>query len=314
MIIRRALGEGQTQYERDAEAAIRLVPQWVGRDISYRMMVGGLNNRNWRVEIYSDPRAYFLKVPGEGTEAFIDRAASHEAATAAHGLGIAPEVVFFDPKSGVEVHEFLDGFLACTTADFARADKRDEVIELLRILHGGPRLSLTKTIFDLIDEHLEQARSLGSAMPEDIDWLLYHYERIRTAFMASGLDLVTCFNDPMPGNFLSAPGERMRLIDYEFASLNERTYDIGVFACEMFLEEDETLKLIETYFGEVRADVVARVNLCRILADIKWGSWAVVSRKLNDWYFDFQKYGLWKFMRARDKLRESRMDAWLRAV
>ncbi|MEI4472093.1 choline/ethanolamine kinase family protein [Frigidibacter sp. MR17.24] len=314
MILNRRLGEGETADERTAEAAIRRVPQWQDRlhDVSYGMLVGGLNNRNWRISVAGDTRDYFLKVPGAGTEIFIDRAASNEAAVNAHRLGIAPEVIFYAPEDGTEVHEFLDGYLTCTTADFARPEIRADVIGLFRTLHSGPRLSLVKTIFDLIDEHLEQARTLQSDMPGDLGWLLHHYERIRAAMLASGLDLVTCYNDPMPGNFLIAPGRPMRLIDYEFASTNERSYDIGVFACEMFLDDDETEALIEAYFGRVTPQMIARVNLNRILADLKWGSWAVVNRKLSDWDFDFQKYGLWKYMRGKAMMRDPRFADWLR--
>ena len=41
-MIRRKLGEARTRYEQDVEAAIRRVPQWVGREVSYGMLVGGL--------------------------------------------------------------------------------------------------------------------------------------------------------------------------------------------------------------------------------------------------------------------------------
>jgi thiamine kinase-like enzyme len=310
----RRVGEARTQDEQNVEIAIRKVPAWQGRegDIAYRMMVGGLNNRNWHVSVEGDVRSYFLKVPGEGTEIFINRATSYEAAVNAHGVGIAPEVIFHDASTGTEVHEFLEGHTTCTTADFMRADVRDQVIRLFRTLHSGPVLSQVKTIFDLIDEHLDQAAELGSSMPEDLPWLLHHYEKIRAAFTASGMDLVTCYNDPMPGNFLFSPSGDLKLIDYEFASANERSYDIGVFACEMFLEDDETHALIETYFGAVTPQMQARVNLCRILADIKWGSWAVVNRMLTDWDFDFQKYGLWKYMRGRAMMMDPRFERWLR--
>lgn len=314
MIIRRKLGEARSQYERDVEAAIRRVPQWQGRDIYYGMLVGGLNNRNWRVQIEGDPRDYFLKIPGEGTEMFIDRVSSNEAAVNAHGLGIAPEVVYFDPSDGMEVHEFLDGYQACTTTDFFKPEIQQAVMELYKTFHGGPKLTMTKTIFDLIDEHLEQARSLGSHMNEDMAWMLHYYEHARAAFTASGLDLVSCFNDPMPGNFLISDGKPMKLIDYEFASTNERAYELGVLFGEMFFDEPKTLELIEMYYGELRPELVARVYVCRALADIKWASWAIVSRKLNDWDFDFQKYGVWKYMRARDLFLDARWDGWLRQI
>lgn len=314
MIIRRKLGEARSQYERDVEAAIRRVPQWQGKDIYYGMLVGGLNNRNWRVQIEGDPRDYFLKIPGEGTEMFIDRVSANEAAVNAHKLGIAPEVIYFDAEDGMEVHEFLDGYQACTTTDFFEPEIQQAVMALYKTFHGGPKLSMTKTIFDLIDEHLEQAKSLGSHLNEDMQWMLHYYEQARAAFTASGLDLVSCFNDPMPGNFLVSEGKPMKLIDYEFASTNERAYELGVLFGEMFFDEPKTLELIEMYYGELRPELVARVYVCRALADIKWASWAVVSRKLNDWDFDFQKYGVWKYMRARDLFLDARWDGWLRQI
>ncbi len=313
-MIRKRLGEATSQYERDVEAAIRRVPQWTGKDVLYGMLVGGLNNRNWRIQIAGDSRDYFLKVPGEGTEIFIDRHSSNEAAVNAFRLGIGPEVIFFDPSDGVEVHEFLEGYNACTNADFGNAEIQQAVMNLYKTFHGGPKLTATKTIFDMIDEHLAQARELGSVLPEDMEWLLYNYEKARGAFNSSGLDLVSCFNDPMPGNFLVSAGRPMKLIDYEFASTNERAYELGVLFGEMFFDEAKTLELIEMYYGELRPDLVARVYVCRALADIKWASWAVVSRRLNDWDFDFQKYGLWKYMRARDLFLDHRWDVWLRSV
>ena len=121
----------------------------------------------------------------------------------------------------------------------------------------------------------------------------------------------------MPGNFLvgtdpSAP-RPMRLIDYEFASNNERSYEFGVLFAEMFFDEPTVERLMETYCGVLQPAMVARVMVNRALADIKWGTWAVVNRKLKDWDFDYQKYGAWKYMRARDILLDPRWNAWLRA-
>src|SRR5260370_12577803 len=98
----------------------------------------------------------------------------------------------------------------------------------------------------------------------------------------------------MPGTFLSSadsisPPKPVRLIDYEFASNNERSYELGVLFAEMFFDEDLTVSLIEQYAGSARPGMVARVIVNRALADIKWPSWAVVNRKLKHWDFDHTK-------------------------
>jgi len=314
MLSERRLGEAVTPDEADLEGVVRRVDGWRGRDVRYAMLVGGLNNRNWRVRVEDDPRSYFVKVPGKGSEMFVDRVAANEAARNAHAAGLGPEVVFFDPADGVEIAEFLEGYQACTNADFQDAEVQSAVIGIYRTLHAGPPLSLTKTVFDMIDEHFDQARSLGSHLPEDFAWLAHQYRRAKAAMTAAGIDLVPCFNDPMPGNFLVGGEGSMRLIDYEFASNNERAYELGVLFAEMFYDEAVTMSLIEQYYGVGRTDMFARVMVCRSLADLKWATWAIVTRKLTDWDFDYQKYGVWKYMRARDLMHDPRWDGWLRSV
>lgn len=313
-MIEKKLGEAATPAETALESAIGRVPQWRGHGASYVPLVGGLMNGNFRVAIENDPRRYFIKIPGVGSEKFIDRKASHAAAVNAFRMGIGPEVIFFDPADGIEAFEFLEGYRACTNADFRNEDIQMAVIELYKAFNAGAPLPLTKTVFDMIDEHFAQARELGSHLPSDFPWLERRYEEARAAMTASGLDIVPCFNDPMPGNFLQKPGAPMKIVDCEFTSNNERAYELGVFIGEMFYPEDRSLELIEQYYGDTRPATVARVNVARMLADIKWASWAVVNRKLSSWDFDYQKYGAWKYMRARSLLYDPRWEAWLRKL
>ena len=79
-------------------------------------------------------------------------------------------------------------------------------------------------------------------------------------------------------------------------------------------DEQLTESLIEQYLGAARPGMVARVIVNRALADIKWACWAVVNRRLKDWDFDYQKYGEWKYMRARDVMYDPRWETWLRMV
>jgi hypothetical protein len=72
------------------------------------------------------------------------------------------------------------------------------------------------------------------------------------------------------------------------------------------------LALIEDYFGEVRAQTLARIKLNRALADIKWSTWAMVQHAVSQLDFDFYKYGVWKHMRARSVINDSQWESWLR--
>ncbi len=306
-----------TATTQQVDAAIAAVPGWDMAKVTRRPLVGGLLNSNWLVN--HDGEDYFLKVFGVGTDKFVNRQLSFDAATKANAIGIAPKVEFFSLDKGAEIIEFLHGYRASTNADFARKDFLSGVISLYRRFNACERLPVTKDVFAMTDEHIEQGEALGAIRPADFAWLAHQYDRAKQAFFASGLDIVPCHNDPMPGNFMVRldADDRitdMKLIDFEFASNNERAYEIGVFVGEVFVDEETTLELIEQYYGSVRRDLVARVWVARAVADMKWGSWAVQQRQMSDWDFDYQKYGIWKYARARKLFDDPRWNDWLRQI
>lgn len=304
------------QIQKQLDAAIEAVPGWTKDNVEIRPLVGGLMNSNWLAR-HGD-KTHFMKVYGIGSEAFVNRDQSIAAARQAHELGIAPQVLHYDPSNGLEVVEFLTEHRASTNADFSRRDFLDAAIDLYAKFHAGVPLETTKHIFEMVDEHLQQGDELGVICPTDFPWLKKQYQKAKDAFFASGLDLVPCHSDPMPGNFMvRLEDDRitdMQLIDFEFAANNERAYEIAVFLAEVFVDEQLSLELIERYYGEVRPEIVARIWVARAVADMKWGSWAVQQRQLSDWDFDYQKYGIWKYARARMLFNDPRWDDWLRAL
>jgi len=56
-----------------------------------------------------------MKVYGPGTESFINRDGSNDAALQANEMGISPRVLHYDKDTGLEVVEFLEGYRASLT-------------------------------------------------------------------------------------------------------------------------------------------------------------------------------------------------------
>jgi len=311
----RAVGTARNDTERSVETALAAIEPWHGKRLEYAPVLGGLQNSNWRITVEGTDTRYFLKIPGAGSETFIDRALANEAARRAGVKGIGPELVHFDPTTGVEVIEFLEGYRACTNGDFKDVTIPRQIIDIYRELHDGELLSVTKTMFDMIDEHLAQAHELDVKLPQDVELILGEYQVAKGALLASGLDLAACHNDPMPGNFLVADGEPMKLVDYEFASNNERAYELALLTTEMFYTEELVNELVEDFYGRADFGLLARVQVCGALADTKWGLWACVNQQLSSaWDFDYHKYGCWKLMRARLKMSDPRWPFWLKAL
>ncbi|WP_114835958.1 choline/ethanolamine kinase family protein [Agrobacterium tumefaciens] len=308
------LGMARSDAERALEAAIIQVKPWKGRRLRYRPVSGGISNTNFRIEVEGDDLGYFLKIPGRGTEMFIDRKAAAAASKQAEAIGVGPKTFDYLDHLDIEIAEFIDGRRASTHKDFADPAIRNEAVRVYRQFHDAPALPLTKTVFDMIEEHFDQVRVLGGHWPLDHDWLFRSYKQARAALEASGLDLVPCFNDPMPGNFLIGDDKSIKLIDFEYASNNERLYDLAIWSGEMFYSEDVDCEIIEEYFGFYNKACHARFIVHKALADIKWSTWAMVQNRISTLDFDFYIYGIWKHMRARSIIHDPRWPLFLKAL
>ena len=295
----KTLGEATNDAEREIEAVLRTIQPWRGRRLRYAPVPGGISNTNWRVWIDDEAATYFVKVPGRGTEQFIDRKAAFAASRQAETIGIGPRLYDYAMAQGVEINDFIEGRTTCSNRDFLEASVRTSVMNAYRALHASPLLPLTKTIFDLIDEHVLQVREVNGRLPADFARLHTEYGRARAALEASGLDIVPSFNDPMPGNFLRDEAGTILLIDYEYASNNDRCYDLGALSGEMFFTRAIEEEMIESYFGHVTPAFMARVTVHKALADLKWATWSMLQNEISTLDFDYYKYGAWKFMRAR---------------
>lgn len=311
---RRNYGEASTIAEQNVETAICAVPEWTLDGLAYEPVPGGISNSNWRIFLPGHEKTYFLKIPGEGTENFIDRNAANNASRRAFEAGVGAKVVHFDAESGVEVFEFIDGLRTSTNGDFLNPTVRTNAVRALRAFNNARGLDLQKTLMDMIDEHVDQVLAFGGHFPQDFGWLNAKYREARQALEASGLDIVPCMNDTLAGNFLLDADNNVTLVDFEYSSNNDRCAELAVWFGEMFFDPETENEVVEEYFGKVEREIIARITVFKALADIKWATWAMVQNKLSALDFDYFKYGAWKHLRARAVMRDPKWDDWLKAV
>ncbi|MBZ9811275.1 MULTISPECIES: choline kinase family protein [unclassified Mesorhizobium] len=304
--VEKGLGEGNTLAERQLEAALSKVTTWQGRAIRYRPMFGGFSNSNWRISVAGEQGSFFVKLPGPGTERFINRAASLEAGQRAYLLGIGPRCFDYLKDEGIEIYDFVENSRTCVTKDFHIAGVRESTIALYRSFNDSPLLGLTKTVFDMIEEHLEQLAELAGELPLGFSSVHAQYRAARAAIEAAGIDLVPCYNDPAPANFLSTSDGRIVIVDFEYASNNDRCYDLATWCSEMFFDDCMHNEAVEAYFGRVEPAIQARMFVYRMLGDFKWSLWAMIQMAISDIDFDFYKFGAWKRMRLHSTLNDQR--------
>ena len=124
-----------------------------------------------------DGKAYFVKIPGIGTEAFIDRQNCHQANLITQQTGIGPRVFRFFADSGVEIFEWIED---CTPVKFGAVfepEKLHKMINVARKFHACKdiALPLVQTAFEQTTNMITMARTSKGYVPDEIDrmeWLV----------------------------------------------------------------------------------------------------------------------------------------------
>jgi thiamine kinase-like enzyme len=293
------LGDASTPAEQAAEAAIAMVPQWRGKEINYERIAAGITNINWRITVPADGKRYFMKIPGAGTEVFIDRRVAKEAALKIADTGYAPRLVHYDDDKDIEVQEYLEGFRSCNVSDLLDPVIRANIVKAYRRIHETQTLSIDKAGFDQLQERLAQARQYGAVLPRDLDRLLEFCERAREKLAKDPPKLCACYNDGYVSNYMVDDAKNVRIIDWEYAGNNDPYWDLSMLAFESFFKPEVVREMIELHDGHYSEAAEARVRLNAGVIGVTWGCWAALQSKISTIPFDFAKYSDLIFLRTR---------------
>ena len=295
------------------EAVARVAALLGPRQGSVVQLAGGITNRNFRVTFGGTD--YVLRLPGKRTDLLgIDREAECMATKQAAALGFAPRVVTLLESPQCLVTEFVHGDAA--DAAYLRDGAITEVANDLRALHdSSAELPNRFDPFRLVENYAETARAHGAEPPDAYGDALAVAKRIEEAVRGRpGHEPVPAHNDLLPANFLR-DGGRIQLIDWEYAGMGDRWFDLGNFAANSELSDEQEAELLEAYFGEPPDDVAkATLRLFRFVSDFREGMWGTVQSVLSDVDFDFRAYAGKHFGRLQPALADERFDELIERV
>jgi thiamine kinase-like enzyme len=274
----------------ELESAVERV--WPGRAARFEVLGGGITNHNVKVEL--DGEVYVLRVAGKGTGLLgIDRQVEHDATVAAAALGIGPEVVAFVEPEGWLVTRFIEGE-PIPVERMHEPESLDRVASALRAVHGGPPVSGTFDSFRVVERYLEITLSRGGAEPDR--YSSAHDIASRVESTRAGAEPCLCHNDLLNANFID-DGERIRIVDWEYAGMGDRFFDLANFAINHELEDDARRLLLDAYFGEIRDEQLRALELMRFMSDFREAMWGVVQTVVSELDFDFAAYAAEHFDR-----------------
>lgn len=248
-------------------------------EVTVTPLGGGLTNRNFRIDVEGE--SYVLRITGSGAEKLlIDRPREFAAVRVAAAAGVAPDVIDYLPDFSVVVSRFLRG--KALTAEHARqADVLRRVAQALRAYHDFPVPAGLGTFcpFEAIRYYHSQAQAKQVPLPDEMGQAMTILARLEQGVPAD-LQPCLCHNDLLLGNFIDAENT-LRIIDWEYAGLGDRWFDLGNFAAHNQLGEDEERLLLEYYGSEASPENLRRLRRMRLVSDLREATWGYLQSALS---------------------------------
>jgi thiamine kinase-like enzyme len=296
--------------EEDVRGIVASIPALAGHD-SPPQRLGGLTNRVYRLGDKC------LRVPGKGTEEYINRANEAVAASEAAKAGVSPEVLHFDDKSGMMVTRFLEGAETMSPALFrTRPGSPGRAGKAFRKLHDSDAVFPFRfELFSMIDNYLKVLSTKDVALPTGYHDVVREADQsVRAALAARELPLAACHCDPLCENFLDT-GERMWIVDWEYAGMNDPMWDLGDLSVEGQFDQAAEEEMIRAYFGgEPRPAERGRIVIYKAMCDLLWTLWGLIQLANNNPADDFRAYADGRFARCRALMQTPDFARHLKAV
>src|SRR6185437_8459710 len=123
-----------------------------------------------------------------------------------------------------------------------------EVAAALRRVHDCGEIEARFDTFRLVEDYAAATRSLGGTVPEAYERAHAAAARIESAPALSGGAPVLCHDDLLPANFIDTP-EGIRIVDWEYAGMGNRWFDLGNFAVNNELGPAEEEAFLTAYWS-----------------------------------------------------------------
>lgn len=270
--------------------------------------VGGLTNRNYKV--VCDRGSFVLRVPGEGTEQYVDRSVDEQASRITSEIGVNATLEYYETGTGVMLTRYVEGAIMMTPKLFKDIDACARAGGLFGRLHrsGQPLLSEFNDVRKA-EEYLGVLKQMGGRFPDGYDDLQKEALVVRRALAAKAPPLVPSHNDPVPENFINT-SERMYLLDWEFAGNNDPMWDLGDLSVEGYFDEDQDRAMLTAYNdGTFDGRLYSRMVLQKAMVFLLWTLWGALQvanknpLKPSDIHYpfdDFWQYTMDRFTRCKE--------------
>lgn len=274
-------------HKDNAASRVASLAIWQGR-VDPEPLAGGITNKNFKVD--DGGHRYVVRVGDDILVHGIVRATELAASRAAHLAGISPRVVHAEP--GILVLDFIEG------RTFAPEDIRDpanleRLVDMVRRCHRDiPQylrgLAAMFWVFHVVRDYAHTLYEGGSRHTPLLPDLLARAKRLESA--VGPIDVVFGHNDLLAANFID-DGNRLWLVDWDYAGFNSPLFDLGGLASNSELSREQAEEALSLYFGKPVDDALRRRAAAMTAASLlRETMWSMVSEIHSTVDFDYAAY------------------------
>lgn len=293
----------------EARAALAAIPVLAGYQGPLERL-GGLTNLVYRAGDLC------LRIPGKGTEEYINRANEAVAAREAAKAGVSPELLHADAGTGVLVSRYVAGAETMSPEKFkTRAGSPARAGEAFRKLHSsGAVFPFRFELFAMIDDYLKVLSTKNVALPAGYHDVVREADSVRAALATHPIPIVACHCDPLCENFLDT-GDRMWIVDWEYSGMNDPLWDLGDLSVEGKFDAAQDEELMLAYFGRAPKPAErGRVVIYKAMCDLLWTLWGLIQLANNNPVDDFRAYADGRFARCKALMETAEFSLHLAAI
>jgi thiamine kinase-like enzyme len=294
------------------EHILNQIPGWNATDARVTPLIGGITNQNYRVDIGGE--TFVLRIGGKGTHLLgIDRGRESICTSIAAQVGVGAEVIHFLPAEEALVTRFIVG-TAITPEIAEQHETLLRIVDSMKRYHAGPAFPGTFSPFETVRSYHALALEYNVPFPNTLPQVFSLMEQIEQALTISGtLFTRPCHNDLLASNFID-DNHSIRILDWEYAGMGDLFFDLGNFAVNQSLKEEQCTLLLRSYFGEVQPANLAHLHLMRLGSDLRESFWGFLQIGISELDFDYKEYAHHHLNRFLHNVQTAPFEQWLQTV
>lgn len=264
--------------------------------VDIEVLKKGMTNRSFLFTCKG--QRYIMRIPGEGTDQLINRQEEAEVYETIAGRGLCDNVIYINPDNGYKITEFIEDSRVCDVENV------NDLELCMKKLHGFHKMKLkVKHTFDIFRqiEFYESLWGEQSSIYRDYAKTKENVFSLKEYIDAYKEEYCLTHIDAVPDNFLFTSDGDVRLIDWEYAAMQDPHVDIAMFCIYAMYDRTRVDRLIDIYFkGNCRAEVRIKIYCYIAACGLLWSNWCEYKRSLG---VEFGEYSLRQYRYAKEYYR-----------